>query len=119
MRSINQEHSILGIDPSPRGLAFVFFENGTPLDWGTRRKDGEEVAVLDALIDRFRAEVLVLEDPDAPRCERRPRMRKLLRLFANHAQARGVVVVSIARYAVRSAYAERGLTRKHAVAVDI
>jgi hypothetical protein len=45
------------------------------LDWGTRRRDGDELALLDQLLDRCNAEVLVLEDPDAPRSERRPRRR--------------------------------------------
>jgi len=119
MTQIADERSIVGVDPGSRGLAFVFFERGTLLDWGTRRRDGDELALLDQLLDRCNAEMLVLEDPDAPRSERRPRVRRLLRLMARHAAERGISVQTVSRYEVRQAWAARGRTRKHAVAAEI
>jgi hypothetical protein len=119
MKQIADERSIVGVDPGSRGLAFVFFERGTLLDWGTRRRDGDELALLDQLLDRCNAEVLVLEDPDAARSERRPRLRRLLRLMARHAAERGITVQLVSRYDVRQAWAARGKTRKHAVAAEI
>jgi hypothetical protein len=119
MTQIVDQRSIVGVDPGSRGLAFVFFERGELLDWGTRRRDGDELFLLDQLLDRCNAEVLVLEDPDAPRSERRPRVRRLLRLMARHAAERGVTVLTVSRFAVRYAWACRGATRKHAVAAEI
>jgi hypothetical protein len=119
MTRIADQRSIVGVDPGSRGLAFVFFERGTLLDWGTRRRDGDELALLDQLLDRCNAEVLVLEDPDAPRCERRPRVKRLLKLMARHASERGVVVHFVGRYEVRRAWTARGMDTKHAVAASI
>jgi hypothetical protein len=119
MTQITDQRSIVGVDPGSRGLAFVFFERGRLLDWGTRRRDGDELALLNQLLDRCNAEVLVLEDPDAARSERRPRVRRLLRLMARHAAERGIAVQTVSRYEVRQAWAARGRTRKHAVAAEI
>jgi hypothetical protein len=119
MTRISDERSIVGIDPTSRGLAFVFFESGELLDWGTRRIDGSELAVLERLLGAFKADVLVLEDPDAGGSERRPRMRVLLRRLADDARSCGIRVVTVGRRNVRKAYAKRGMTRKHSVAAEI
>lgn len=119
MTKISDERSIVGIDPTPRGLAFVFFESGELLDWGTRRSDGSELAVLERLLDAFKADVLVLENPDAAGSERRPRMRSLLRRLADDALSRPVTVVTVGRRDVRESYAKRGMTRKHSVAAEL
>src|SRR5437764_6870826 len=119
MTRIADERSIVGVDPTPRGLAFVFFESGELLDWGTRRIDGGELAVLERLLGGFNADVLVLEDPDAGGSERRPRMRVLLRRLADDARSRGITVVTVGRRDVREAYAKLGMTRKHSVAAEI
>ena len=119
MTRIADERLIVGIDPTSRGLAFVFFESGELLDWGTRRNDGNELHLLDRLLDTFKADVLVLEDGDAPRSERRPRVRRLLRLMTEHARSRGIVVVTVSRHDVREEWANRGMSTKHTVAVAI
>jgi hypothetical protein len=116
MTTIADQRSIVGIDPTSRGLAFVFFEGGELLDWGTRRNDGNEEHVLDRLLDTFKADVLVVENGDAPRSERRPRVRRLLRQLRERAQSRGTAVLGVSRYNVREKWAKRGFTRKHAVA---
>jgi hypothetical protein len=107
---------ILGVDPTSRGIAFVFLEAGRLLDWGTMRADSRAEPRLDRLLGRCPAEVLVLEDPDAVRCARRPRMTVFLRELARVAGTRGMTVVLVPRFAVRGAWAEQGITRKHQVA---
>jgi hypothetical protein len=119
MTKITDQRSIVAIDPTPRGLAFAFFESGELLDWGTRRKDGGELAVLDRLLAAFKADVLVLEGPDVAGAERRPRVKALLRRLAKQARAQGVTVVSVSRKAVREEYGRQGVTRKHGVAAAI
>jgi len=119
MTRIMDNRAVLAIDPGPRGVAFVFFENGTLLDWGTRGRDRKELQVLDEMLDRFKADVLVLEDPDAFGCERRARWKCILRRMAGRARARGVAVETVSCYAVRSAWAADGKTNKHQVATAI
>jgi hypothetical protein len=119
MTRLVDQRSILAIDPNSRGLAFAWFEGGALLDWGTRRTSGDEVVLLDRLVGRYQSDVVVLEDGDAKRSERRPRVRRLLRLFATHAVDRDVAVLKGRRYEIRNAWRERGMTNKHAVAKAI
>lgn len=114
--------SIVAIDPTTRGIAFVFFENGEIMDWGERirMRDGmDELRLVDELIDGCAADVLVLEDPDAMRSRRRARIRDLLRRIATHARRRHIRVIAVAREDVREAWSARGLTNKETVAAAI
>ena len=119
MTLLRDPRPILGIDPTHDGVAFAFFEDGTLADWGTSRDDGNELRVLDRLIDDYGAKVIVIEDGDAPKSERRPRMRKVLRDLAGHAKKRGLTVVEISRREVRDAWEKRGITRKQAVGAEL
>lgn len=119
MTRIKDNRAVLAIDPGPRGVAFVFFENGTLLDWGTRGRGRKELQVLDEMLDRFKADVLVLEDPDALGCERRARWKHIVRRMAERASVRGVPVETVSRYVVRRVWAAMGQTNKHDVATAI
>lgn len=120
MTRLADQRSILGIDPaSSRGLAFGFFENGSLLDWGIRQADRNHIAVLDRLVTSYKADVVVLEDPDAVRCERRLRARRLLRAMAEHLEKTGIAVVMVGRYDVRRTASHRGKGTKHEVALEI
>jgi hypothetical protein len=119
MRSLADQRAILGIDPTKRGLAFVFFEGGRLIDWGTRRIRGKESAAFEAILNLCPADVLVLEDATALGCERRPKVVRLLALLARAAEAKGLVVVKVSRFDVRRGWSARGVTRKHAVATAI
>lgn len=119
---LRDHRSIVGIDPTPRGIAFVFFERGELLDWGTLEdapEDAVQLAVLDRILEGCAADVLVLEDPQAKGAKRKPRMAHLLRLFAKHAKRRGITVVMVARADVRRAWEAKSLTTKEAVAAAI
>src|SRR6185436_9088127 len=119
MTRIVDDRSILSIDPTSRGLAFAFFEGGELQDWGTRTGNGITTVLLDRLCDKLKVDVLVLENPDAARSQRRPRMRQLLRYLRQHANSRGLAVVSESRFDVRHEWASRGMATKHGVAVAI
>ena len=95
MSCLRDKRSIVGIDPTSYGLAYVAFENGELLDWGNLRRNGEggELAMLDRIVDGVAADVLVLEEPDAEHCHRHPRIRKLLRDLTRHARRRGIRVI--------------------------
>jgi len=118
MTRLADQRSIVAIDPNSRGLAFAFFESGILLDWGIRN-DRKQLLALDRLVTAYKADVVVMEDPDAPRCERRPRVRRLLRTMADHLGKNGIGVVGVSRYEVRRSAAERGMTTKHRVALAI
>jgi len=119
MSLLRDPRSILGIDPTHDGVAFAFFEDGAIADWGTSRDDGNELRVLDRLIDDYGAEVIVIEDGDARNSERRPRMRNLLRDLATDAKKRELTVVKVSRREVRDAWERRCITRKQAVGAEL
>jgi hypothetical protein len=118
MKMLIDPRAILGVDPTKRGLAFVFFENGRLIDWGIRQA-GTDIANFEAILKLCPADAIVLEDPAAERSERRPQMRKALSRLARAAERRGLVVVKVGRFDVRRGWRERGVTRKHAVAKAI
>lgn len=115
MTRVSDKRAILSIDPGPRGVSFVFFENGELVDWGTWGKRRDELETCDRLLKRLRPDVLVLEDADAPHSERRARMRRVLRMMAEHAEEASVGVRTASRHAVRRAWFERGRKNKHEV----
>jgi hypothetical protein len=118
---LRSRQAILGVDPTPRGLAFVSFEDGTVQDWGTRLVDSAEDALrgLDVILLLCGSEVVVIEDVDAPGSVRRPRIRIILRQLADHARRRGIEVVTVPREAVYEAWSARGLTNKYSIAQEI
>jgi hypothetical protein len=119
MTTIREKRPILAIDPTHDGVSFVFIENGVPVDWGLHRDDGNEMEILDRLIADYAPQVVLLEDPNAPGCERRARMRLLLHRFATRAGSLGLTVVKVSRREVRNVWRARGVTRKQASAVHI
>lgn len=115
--TILRSRSVVAIDPTSRGIAFVFVENGTVMDWGERmRGSHDELRIVDSVIDGCAADVLVVENADAAGCERRPRIRVLLREIVKHVRRRGVRVITVAREDVREAWLARGATNKETVA---
>jgi hypothetical protein len=115
MTRLSDNRAILGIDPGPRGVSFVFFENGELVDWGTCGKSRDELEVFDRLLKRLRPDVLVLEDTDARQSERRARMRHVLRMMAERAEEARVSVRTASRHTVRRAWRELGMKNKHEV----
>lgn len=74
---------VLAVDPVSRGVGFAVLEGQDRLiDWGIRstgRADNARSArVIDKLIDRFRPDVLILEDWDAAGSRRCGRVETLL-----------------------------------------
>ena len=117
-----RDRSIVAIDPTPRGVAFVFLENGRLLDWGERlaaREAEDVVRIVEQLVAGCAAEVLVIEDAEADGSRRRPRIRHLLRTIAAHARRSGTPVITVPRTDVQKTWGERGVTNKEAVAASI
>ena len=95
---------VLAIDPFSRGVGFAVLEGPECLiDWGLRttgRADNAKAArVIDKLIDRFRPDVLALEDWDSAGSRRCGRVAKLLDRIAA-AEGKHVLVRLITRHQV-------------------
>lgn len=113
------ERSVVAIDPTPRGIAYVFFENGEYMDADIRvtgHDDARILAVVDEIVEGTAADVLVLEDASDPHGRRHARMKHVLREISKHARKRGVPVLAVARRDVKDAWRAKGLTTKEAVA---
>ena len=119
MTRLLDRRCILAIEPTSRGLAFVLFEGGVVMDWGTRRDNQRPIEVAHRLFTHFKADLLVVEDPDARGCKRRNRVRRLLRDLAKSARLRSIATLLVSRDEVRKAWLRAGATEKHAVAAAI
>ncbi len=87
---------VLAIDPFSRGVGFAVLEGPESLiDWGLRttgRADNAKAArVIEKLIDRFRPDVLALEDWDSAGSRRCGRVEKLLDRIAAAEGKRAIV----------------------------
>jgi len=118
---LEERRSVIAIDPTSNGVAFVCFEGGELLDWGERYVRGrrDELRVIDELLGAVAADVLVVEDPEAEGCRRRARVREFLRAVISHTRRCGVAVVAIARKDVRAAWKRRGMRTKEMMAATI
>jgi hypothetical protein len=96
----------LAIDPFSRGVGFAVLEVPECLiDWGLRttgRADNAKAArVIEKLIDRFRPDVLALEDWDSAGSRRCGRVEELLDRIAT-AEGKRVLVRLITRHQLRA-----------------
>lgn len=119
--TISERRSVVAIDVTTRGLAYVFFENGRLIEWENLRRSEEDgdIATLDRIMDGCAADIVVLEDPDDNECRLGDRARRVLRTLARHARCRGIRVRLIARAEVRKAWRTRGASNRHQVAAAI
>ncbi len=111
----------LAIDPVPRGLAFCVFEGSSHLiDYGTTYTKGKHtkdfVRTADALFNRFRPELVVLEESDGSPRHWRPLRR--VEAIIKRASERDIGVLPAPREAVKRTFAETG-SMKYEVAVEI
>ena len=79
----------LAVYPFSRGFAFVFFEApDSPFEWGVKEirekhKNSRTFDAIKNLIDRYRPEVLVIEDTTDGGFRRTSRIRKLYRMLTH------------------------------------
>jgi hypothetical protein len=101
--------TILAIDPTSRGFAFVVLEAPAFLvDWGERITPAESGGLLrkvDDLLTYHQPAVLVVEDVTAEGCRRRKRAREEIKRMEQLAKARAVRVKRVSRLAVRDTFA--------------
>jgi len=102
---------ILAVAPLSRGFGvFVCEISGKPIDWFVREvreiarhKNARCQVELDRLIQDHRPSVLVLEDHRAAGSKKRARIKRLLDLFAEHAEDAGMPVAKYGPYEIRVA----------------
>src|SRR5436305_3650451 len=96
---------IFALDPTTKGFGYAVFETPFHLvDWGLAHVAGEKesgaVARFEELLDQYRPDIVILEDPTAPGSRRRPRVQKLLEKLRDTARERGMAAHLIPRLAV-------------------
>ena len=101
----NDPTRIFALDPTTKGFGYAVLETPFRLvDWSLAYVSGEKesgaLARFETLLDQFRPDVVVLEDPAAPGSRRRPRVQKLLGKLQEIARERGIAVHMIPRLAV-------------------
>lgn len=116
------KHFVLAIYPFSRGFAFVLFEGAeSPFDWGVKEikekhKNTKTLNAIKKLIDRYRPEVLVIEDTRSKGARRTSRIRKLYRMLVHLAIAEYVDVCRCSRDEVAAAFAVVGARTKYELA---
>jgi hypothetical protein len=118
----NPQNLVLSIYPFWRGVAFVLFEGpNNPFDWGIKevkgkRKDSKTLAEIKKIVDRYRPDVLVIEDTDS---RRTPRIRKVYRMLVHFAEAEYVDLHRCAKAEVKACFATVGAVTKYEIAKAI
>lgn len=104
-----------------RGIAFVLFTVPlNPHDWGTKEICSRTAHVggmraAKQLIERFRPDVIVIEDAYERHSRRFPRIRTLYRAIARHAAHERIDVVSYSRKEIQDTFAVVGGSTKHEI----
>ncbi|MGH9459931.1 MAG: hypothetical protein ACRD1X_01845 [Vicinamibacteria bacterium] len=113
---------ILAIDPTPKGLGFVVFEERRGLIyWGVRnaREHSESLRLFRRLVDRYEPEIVVLGDYRAWDARRPARVRELMKRIARVAATRDIETRMISPAAQEAAFAEVGASTKQQVAMAL
>lgn len=118
----------LSVAPSVRGFGFAFFEGiWTPIDWGFREVHGEKNAKtckrIEALIDQYKPEVLLIEDcleaKSKIRWKRASRVRQLLLDIEALGHKKNILVAKYSREQIRECFAQFEATTKYEIAAAI
>lgn len=119
------QHLVLSIYPTSRGFAFAFFEGPeSPFDWGVKEikekhKNTKTIDEIKKLIDRYRPEVLVIEDTGDRKSRRTSRIRKLYRMLAHLAETEYVEIHRYSKSIVKECFASVGARTKYEIAKAI
>lgn len=125
MTNAHAQELVFAVYPFSRGFAFVLFEGPeSPVDWGVKEikekdKNGRVLEEIKKLVDRYRPEVLVIEDTACARSRRTARIRKLYRMLVHFAGVEYVDVYRCSRMEVRACFAGVGARTKYEIAKAI
>jgi len=116
---------VLSIYPFSRGFAFVLFEGPqSPFDWGVKEvkekhKNTKTLAEIKKIVDRYRPEVLVIEDMAGRDTRRTSRIRKLYRMLIHFAATEYVDLHRCSKAEVKACFASVGARTKYEIAKAI
>lgn len=125
MTDVHPQNLVLAVYPFSRGFAFVFFEGpDSPFEWGVKEikekhKNTKTLEAIKKLVDRYRPEVLVIEDTADRGSRRTSRIRKLYRTLVHFAQAEYVDLHRCSRAEVKECFASVGAGTKYEIAKAI
>ena len=121
----NRYHLVTAIYVNARGFAFVVFEGPlAPIDWSiveVRGSDKREriLGRIDALLGRYRPNVLVVQKMGQSGSDRSQRIRRLNEAIIAMAKRYSLSVATISRDEVRQQFAYLGSTTKETIAAAI
>ena len=113
---------VLSVYFNTRGFAFILFESSlAPFDWGIREVRGlgkrrRCLASVVRILDRYRPDVLVIQDTSPSGTRRAWRIAKVNSIVAEMAEDRGIPVYAYSRADVYRAFQSMGFTNKHTLA---
>lgn len=115
---------VLAVDPGSRSLGYAVFEGPDLLvDWGIKnaRRDKKRLnlAIVMALVSRFKPDVLVAEDCGHRSSRRSRRIRQLMKDMFLMVRKAGVKRCAVSLAAVRRHFATHDAKGKHAIAQAI
>ena len=115
---------VLAIDPSTRGFGFAVLEGPNRLiDWGVKEtktdKRRRSLELIEALIEQYQPNVLVVEDYTVKGARRCRRIQGLINDISKLALKRKVKVRSFSRAKVKQVFSESGAINKQEIATAI
>jgi len=116
---------VLAIYFNSRGFAFVIFESSlSPVDWGVKevrgdRKHARCLVKIDAILDQYQPDVLVLQDSSPRGTLRARRITKLNSAIAELATGRGMALYAYSRADIWNAFRDVGVSNKHDLAMVV
>ena len=125
MTNANPQNLVLSIYPFTRGFAFVLFEGpGSPFDWGVKEikekhKNTKTLDDIKTLIDRYRPEVLVIEDTSNGESRRTSRIRRLYRVLVHLAVAEYIDLCRLKKSQIKECFGLVGAGSKYEIAQAI
>jgi len=122
--NITNDLLILSIFPSTRGFGFALFEGAwIPVDWGFRHASGDKNAIcvqkVQSLIERFKPELLLLEDCAGDGSNRGDRVEKLVTEIEKLSLINKVTVKKYSRAQIQECFAQLEAKTKHEIAEAI
>ena len=125
MTRVPPQNLVLAVYPFSRGFAFVFFEGAeSPFDWGVKEvkeknKNTKTFDEIKKLIDRYRPEVLVIEDTSDKASRRNARIRALYRMLVHMAAIEYVDLCRYSKSHIKDCFAAVGAATKYEIAKAI
>lgn len=125
MKNATPQNLVLAIYPFSRGFAFVFFEGpDSPFDWGVKEikekhRNTKTLDEIKKIIDRYRPEVLVIEETTVKESRRTSRIRKLYRMLVHLAEAEYIELHRYTKGTIKECFTSVGASTKYEIAKAI